>query len=165
MLSKWHISFTRRSNKITLAWNKMGNKGGLISEEKHIMLSWNYTTIHKGDHQMAFVAHHDRRELGGEGGGGGDYWLTYPSWASSGGRWEGRRAGRRRWTLCLLAASGAFRSPPLTETGSSSETVGNWCLWTFARRWAELAWGTLPFPWGHWDAELHCLGFFFLVCA
>lgn len=77
-----------------------------------------------------------------EGGRGG--LLAYPSWVSSGGRWEARRAGRRRWTPCPRLAAGAVRSPPLTETESSSETAGSWCLQTFARvgrkkRRAELA--------------------------
>lgn len=101
-----------------------------------------------------------RNSVRGEGRGG---LLAYSFWVSSGGRWEGRRAGRRRWTQCPLAASGAFRSPPLTETGSSSETEGNWCLWTFARRRAKLAWGTLPFPRGSSDAKLHCLGFYLFI--
>lgn len=86
--------------------------------------------------------------------------LAYPSWASSVGRWEGRRAGRRCWTQCPLAASGAFRSPPLTETGSSSGTEGSWCLWTCVRRRAELARGTEPFPEGE-DARVS--GFFFFL--
>lgn len=68
-------------------------------------------------------------EKGGEGG-----LLAYPSWVSSGGRWEATRAGRRHWTLCPRLAAGAVHSPLLTETGSSSETAGSWCLQTFARR-------------------------------
>ncbi len=92
-----------------------------------------HNAMHVGSHQVAFVTHDDGKEPG--------VWceregrlLAYPSWVSSGGRWEGRRAGRRRWTLCPLVACGVVRCPPLTETGSSSETEGNWCLWTLVTR-------------------------------
>lgn len=87
-----------------------------------------------GSHQVALVTHSDRAKESGEWCEREGGLLAYPSWVSSGGRWEGRRAGRRRWTRCPLAACGAFRSPPQTETGSSSETEENWCLWTCARR-------------------------------
>lgn len=50
------------------------------------------------------------------------------SWGSSGGRWEGRRAGTRRWTQRRPAAGGADRWPPQTETRSSSGTEENWFL-------------------------------------
>lgn len=81
-------------------------------------------------------------ELVVEGGKEGGL-LAYPSSGSSEGRWVGRRAERRRWTWCPLAACGAFHSPPPTETESSSETEGNWCLrmrnrWISKRRTAKL---------------------------
>lgn len=124
--------------KILWEWKKKNRveKVSLILEEKILWLKYN--AMHAGSHQVAFVTHHDSGKEPGEWCEREGGLLAYPSWVSSGGRWEGRRAGRRRWTRCPLA-SGAFRSPPLTEPGSSSETEGNWCLWTVARRWAELA--------------------------
>lgn len=70
---------------------------------------------------------------GADGGGREGGLLAYPSWVSSEGRWVGRRAERRRWTWCPLAACGAFHSPPPTETESSSETEESWCLWMCRR--------------------------------
>ena len=54
---------------------------------------------------------------------------SYPSWGSSAGRWGGRRAGRRCWTLCPLGVSSVCRCPPPTETKSSSGSEESWCLW------------------------------------
>lgn len=77
---------------------------------------------------------------------------AYPSWVSSGGRWGGRRAGRRHWTQCPLAACGAFRSPPPTETGSSSETEGSWCLWTLFQKMRRISMSKATIPRG-WDED------------
>lgn len=86
--------------------------------------------------------------------------MAYPSWVSSEGRWVGRRVERRHWTWCPLAACGAFHSPPPTETESSSETEGSWCLW-MCRRWISMRITASPKR-NERRLNWHCLSLFVL---